>query len=373
MEKMCYALCMQIVVQNPYLSTWIFTILLIAAAIFSIRKKKDDGLLTLSVTQELKGFAILAVVFSHIGYFLVTDNHFLYPLSTIAGVGVNLFLFLSGFGLIMSSLTKNISIFEFYKKHLSKIYIPLWISLAIFFVLSFFIAHTGYSMPYILRSFAGIFTSADLFKDINSPLWFITFIVFYYLLFPIIFSKKYPWISAIILYLLTYIIIWNNPAIIQNVIYLYNVHIIAFPLGMCLAYILSRSKITAYLKKITATMNTPLYLVLICGLLFGIGYTAYFSGVGQSVFLESSISMITVFLLILLFIIKKVRIELLYLLGLYSFEIYLIHWPIMYHYDLFYQYLPPWLATISYLGLFLILGFILQKISKRTKLVSFRF
>jgi len=40
------------------------------------------------VTQELKGLAILSIVFAHIAYMLVSDSRFLYPLSVAAGVGV---------------------------------------------------------------------------------------------------------------------------------------------------------------------------------------------------------------------------------------------------------------------------------------------
>ena len=363
---------MQIAVQNAYLSTWIFTILLIIIVIFSMRKKHDDGLLTLSVTQELKGFAILTVIFCHIGYFLATDSQFLFPLSIMSGVGVDIFLFLSGFGLTMSALAKNISVFGFYKKHLSKIYIPLWIILAIFFTLSFFVSHIGYSSSYILKSFTGIFTSADIYKDINSPLWFITAIVFYYLLFPIFFSKKYPWISAIIIFLCSFAIVKSNPSILAGVMNLYQVHILAFPVGMLYAWVLSQPNISTYIKHFLANLRPPIYYFFIFLIIFVIGYLAYFSGVGKGIFWQSCISMITTLAVIKLFIMKQVRINLFYVLGLYSFEIYLLHWPILYHYDVFYHYLPAWLATISYLGLFLVLGFLLKKVSDQILTIFFK-
>lgn len=356
---------MQIVVQNPYLSTWIFIILLITAIIISIRRERNNDLLSLSTTQELKGVAILTVIFCHIGYFLATDSNFLFPLSIMAGVGVDLFLFLSGFGLTMSALNKNISVLGFYKKHLSKIYIPLWISLAVFFILSFFVAHVGYSWTYIFKSFLGIFTSADIFRDINSPLWFITLIIFYYLLFPIVFSKKYPWISAIIIFLCSFLIVQSNPAFLARVMNLYQVHILAFPVGIIYASAISNQNINACAKKVLSDLSAPIYYIFIFLIIFIIGYLATILGSVHSIYWQMILSMIAALSVIKLFIMKRLKIGLFYILGIYSFEIYLIHWPIMYHYDIFYRFMPAWLATILYLGLFIGLGFLLKKVSNK--------
>ena len=360
---MCYDFAMQIAISNPYLSTWIFTVFLLAAIIVSARKEKNENLLSLSITGELKGVAILAVIFCHIGYFLVTNNTFLFPLSIASGIGVDIFLFLSGFGLTISALSKNITVLGFYKKHLAKIYVPLWIILAVFFLMNFFVAHIGYSQVYIIKSFLGIFTSADIFHDINSPLWFITFILFYYLLFPIVFSKKYPWLSAISIFLCGFLIVKINPVFFAGVMSLYRVHILAFPVGILYASVIVNQNINAYIKKMISNFSKPLYYFFILLLAGIIGYLAFVLGSVHGIFWQMLISMIATLSVVKLFVMKRVHIGLFSLLGLYSFEIYLIHWPIMYHYDIFYRYVPAWLATILYLGLFLGLGFILKKIS----------
>ena len=64
--------------------------------------------------------------------------------------------------------------------------------------------------------------------------------------------------------------------------------------------------------------------------------------------------------IIALFIIKRVEFRLFSLFGLYSYEVYLIHWPLMYHYDVFYRYLPAWLATIAYLALFIVISWLIK-------------
>ncbi len=352
---------MNITINNVFLSNLIIMSILAIAILLSIKKKDNFDMLSISVTQELKGLAILGVIFCHIGYFLSTNHNFLFPLSIISGISVDLFLFLSGFGLTMSALKKDISIPKFYKKNLPKLYVPFWITLIILFLMSFFIAHIGYSFSYIIKSFAGIFTTADIFKDLNSPLWFFTLIVFYYLLFPLLFSKKKPWISATIIFLITFILTKFN--LINGVNELYCAHIVAFPLGIIIASILSNEKITGNIKNIISKMNWLFYFLTLLISMSVFSLLAYFSGSGQGVFVKDSISIIAMLSIIIFFIIKKFDIKIFYILGLYSYEIYLLHWPIMYHYDFIYKFVPAWLATTLYIIIFLGLGFLLKKVS----------
>src|SRR3989344_1437294 len=51
----------------------------LAVCVFLFRGKNKEGTLGRESTLALKGFAILAIIFSHIGYFLVADHSFLFP------------------------------------------------------------------------------------------------------------------------------------------------------------------------------------------------------------------------------------------------------------------------------------------------------
>lgn len=351
-------------ISNVYTSTIIFISIFLIALTLSIKKKGSFDMLSPYVSQELKGFAILGVIFSHIGYFLVSDSSFLFPLSIVAGICVDLFLFLSGYGLVTSAIKKGVSTLDFYKKNLLKLYTPFWISIIILFLLIFFVAHVGYSASYILKTLAGVFTTADIYKDINSPLWYFSFIIFYYLLYPIVFSKKYPWVSAIMILLITLGILSINFDFMSKVNNLHYLHILAFPLGMIGGYLLSKENVIENIKAKMFNMNKFSYYLLSLALIIIFYLSAYkFSGVGRGVWLEQIINIVAVLSLIVLFSIKKINFGLLSLFGLYSYEIYLVHWPIMYHYDIFYRYTTAWLATILYLILFVGLGFLLKKIS----------
>jgi len=178
---------MPISINNPLLSTSMFIAVFVFVLLLSIKRKEDPELFSRALTQELKGLAILTIIFSHVGYFLSTNHSFLFPLSVMSGVGVNLFLFLSGLGLTISAQKEQLSLGKFYKKRLLRLFTPFWIVITTFFLLDFFLLHISYGWLYIFHSLIGFFPRADLFVDINSPLWFFTPILFYYLVFPFFF------------------------------------------------------------------------------------------------------------------------------------------------------------------------------------------
>lgn len=353
---------MSVLISNPIQSTIFFSIILAITIIVSTRWRKEGGGLSIETSQELKGLAILMVVFSHIGYFLVSDTRFLFPLSVAAGVGVNLFLFLSGFGLTASSKKSTTNIWRNYVRRLSKLFVPMWLVLAALILLDYFLLGKVYSGGYMIKSALGFFTSANLYQDINSPLWYFTLILFYYLLFPLVFLRKRPWVSAIIIYLVSIFIIRSEPTILDNVLHLQKVHLIAFPLGIVFSYLFSQQKIINFFNNIFEKRKIYLRWLMISLGLFIFIYTIINSNIGEKK-LEELTSIVSVIALILVFSLKTINFKALYWVGFFSYEIYLIHWPIMYRYDFVYKYLPAWLATAIYLLIFVALSWGLQKLS----------
>lgn len=356
---------MRVYIQDPIYSTILFGCLIFLTFFFSRALKKERNIFPKSTTLELKGLAILMVIFSHIGYFLSFDNHFLFPLSIFGGVGVDIFLFLSGFGIAEKSsreITK-VSIKKFYKKRLVRLFTPLWITLLIFMLLDYFLKNISYTHVFILKSFLGIFQTADIFKDFNSPLWYFTFILLYYLIFPWVFSKKHPWIGSVLLFILVSFIPQYLQYLFPNVEYFYNLHLLAFPLGVFLNTFI-HSPIFSLVKKHMIVFvkikhfKTIILTLLISIIIFG----SYYAG-NLNTFSKVTLSSVISISIILTGLIMKNRIKPLEIFGKYSFEIYLIHWPILYRYDFLYINLPAWLATILYLPLFLFAAFILNEIS----------
>ena len=349
---------MQINITDPYLQTILFTIILSAFIIFSFRKDPNPNELNQSHTNELKGVAILMVIFSHIGYFLFTDHRFLYPLSVAGGVGVNIFLFLSGFGLTISETKSKRSVLSFYSKRLKNIFIPMWLVLVSTLILDFYILNRTYSVTTIIQNILGFFPNGDIDSAINSPLWYFSLILFYYLVFPVVFIRKKPWLSALILLIIGYFVTKIALPVSSDVLKLYKLHYLAFPLGMLFAYFKD-----IVLKQLVALNRFLIvrYLLLI-SLSILVGYTAINSGVGDTLWTEQATSLVTVASLLLIFLIKPVQSKFLILLGVYSYEIYLIQWPLMYRFDFIYKYTPAFLGTLLYLGIFIIAGFVLNMV-----------
>ena len=347
---------MQINVPDPISQTIIFSLLL-AAGILLLLKKSTAGTMTTTQTNQLKGLAILMVIFSHVGYFLSTDTRFLYPLSVAGGVGVNLFLFLSGYGLTISSIKNKLSIGSFYKKRLSRIFWPMWLVISILLLMDYFLLGINYPLISIIQSYLGFFPDAQIFKVLNSPLWYFTLILFYYLIFPLVFLKSKPLISSIIILAASFFLVNQNLPVDKDVLKLYKLHLLAFPLGMVFVSLLGW--FANFKPNYARYFKYPLIIILT----ILIGFSAINSHVGEGIIREQLSSLVTMFSLTGLVLVLPIQSRVLILLGIYSYEIYLIQWPLMQRFDLLYKNMPAAFATIAYLILYVIIGLALHKVS----------
>jgi peptidoglycan/LPS O-acetylase OafA/YrhL len=339
---------MTFAISDPVFQTSIFTTLLVAVLALTSRPKKHGIALSSDVSLELKGFSILAVIFAHIGYYLSQDQRFLFPLSIAAGIGINTFLFLSGYGLTHSMVTRPTSIFGFYAKRLSRIYLPLWILLITLLCVDAFFLHLTYPLRTVVESFFGFYPKANLYESINAPLWYLTITIFYYLLFPLVFIKKAPWVSAIIVGAIGYWVVHLHLPVDEGVLGLYQSHYVAFPLGM-LAAALS-FKFALSLQRITHKLEwPPLRGSLLFVLILIFAYTAFHSGVGKGLAIEQRTSLISMSCLLGIFVLDPFQHKFLQWIGKYSYQVYLIHWPLLYRYDPLYAHLPASVVTFAYL------------------------
>ncbi len=357
-------------------SSSLFLLVFAAALLLSLRRRRQGGALPPAVTQELKGLGILAIVFAHIAYMLVDDNRFLYPLSIAAGIGVDLFLFMSGFGLTLGMLKKPLGAAEFYRRRLVKVFIPFWLVLAALFALDALVLGRHYPPGYLLQSFLGWFPRASAWEDINSPFWYISWMLAFYALFPLLFSARWPWLTALLLAVLANAFALTDPLQLQAN-WLHRLHTHAFSLGILAAWLLARHG--ALLDARLAALRTrPAGIALTLLLLLAAGFMASHNtaadwprlaaalqagGFHDGFFIGQASSLLAMALLVAAFALKALDCRLLYLFGVYSYETYLLHWPLMARYDLFYAQLPAWLATLLYLLLFIALGWLLQKLT----------
>ncbi|MFW2606935.1 acyltransferase family protein [Aliarcobacter butzleri] len=376
---------------DTILSTNIVIAVVLIVLFLTFKKSQHTDVFPISVTNELKGLGILTVVFAHFAYMKVTNADFLFPLSIIAGVGVDLFLFMSGYGLSVGMLKRPMKTLDFYKKRVIKIFIPFWVALIIIFAADaiflkeYYMATSltttgegGSIALYIFRSMLGFFPTALGFGDVNSPFWYITWMIMFYLLFPIVFFKDKPWLTALILAVIATIIGTFNPGDLGDN-WLHRLHTLAFPMGIIAAWLLQakegqENKFVTFIKEFRLK-KVGLVRYLIIALMFVIVYyvaqnttanswptlTAIFV---KSFYVEQLMSLVIMMAFIVIFVLKKVDNKFLAIYGVYSYEVYLIHWPLIGRYDFFFDYLPSWAAVICWLVAFILVSMLLNKIVK---------
>ena len=357
------------------LSTFVVIAFAILVLFTTLKQSTHSDVFPVSVTNELKGLGILTVVFAHFAYMKVTNADFLFPLSIIAGVGVDLFLFMSGFGLTVGMLKRPMKAVDFYKKRVIKIFIPFWIALIIMFIADAVFMDKTYSVGYIIKSMLGFFPTADGFGDVNSPFWYITWMIMFYLLYPLVFFKDKPWLSAIILAVIATIIgTFNIFDLGSN--WLHRLHTVAFSMGIILAWLLQvkdgeKNRFIEYIKDFRDNSKDMKYIVI--AIMFVIVfYVSQRTGagswpsltaiLGQGFFVEQLMSIVIMLAFTVIFILKKVDSKFLTMYGVYSYEVYLIHWPLMAKYDIFFVYLPAWAAVIAWLVAFILVSMLLQRL-----------
>ena len=357
------------------LSTFVVIAFAILVLFTTLKQSTHSDVFPVSVTNELKGLGILTVVFAHFAYMKVTNADFLFPLSIIAGVGVDLFLFMSGFGLTVGMLKRPMKTVDFYKKRVIKIFIPFWIALIIMFIADAVFMDKTYSVGYIIKSMLGFFPTADGFGDVNSPFWYITWMIMFYLLYPLVFFKDKPWLSAIILAVIATIIgTFNIFDLGSN--WLHRLHTVAFSMGIILAWLLQvkegeKNRFIEYIKDFRDNSKDMKYIVI--AIMFVIvfyvsqrtgagSWPALTAILGQGFFVEQLMSIVIMLAFTVIFILKKVDSKFLTMYGVYSYEVYLIHWPLMAKYDIFFVYLPAWAAVIAWLVAFILVSMLLQRL-----------
>lgn len=338
----------------------LFFVIFSITILITLQRKPSlkEGGITRSDSTSLKGIAFLMVLFSHIGYFLFPNSNFLFPLSIFAGVGGNLFLFLSGYGLAKSSQDTNP--ISFYKHRFSKLYVPLVIT-TIFVVILDLASGSPTSFMHILPGLTAIVPHANIYTDFNSPLWFLTLLFVFYIIFPFIFNREKPFRSSLFLFLFAAIVpgyIIKFLPFSDGVVYLWATHAYAFPLGVACALIPEH-----VLLRLKLAQTMWLRVVLWCVALFAFIYMSFHAAINTPY--EQSVCLITMFLFLYLFLSFPMRSTFILLLGTYSYELYLLHWPLLYRHDVLYGVFPSWLATYLYLFVFLGLGIGIAKISER--------
>jgi peptidoglycan/LPS O-acetylase OafA/YrhL len=301
---------------------------------------------TRSTSQTLKAIAIFWMVCGHFYAFYVGGTTIL---RNAAEWGVLIFLIVAGMGLTKSYDFNNCGK-KYIQRRLSKIMFGLWLTLALFYILDFFLLSTTYPWYEIALSFAGIIKKASP----NATLWFISFILYLYVVFFLISKIRVPLQYKCILLLLTS---FGTTALITRVPLLSNyfggwtVYTFAFPLSACImAYQ------NLFICKFQSFSNrfSPIF------------FTLWLTMAGLFLTLHTARTpFFVVFITILIFYLDKIKSipKFVLFLGDHSYEIYLIHFPFLCAYGFVLGRKPVILFFALYCLYIILLGVALKKVS----------
>ncbi|KQB77858.1 hypothetical protein AK964_13115 [Clostridium butyricum] len=148
--------------------------------------KDDEIILTskffnnmdVNTTTELKGFAILIIIYLHVSGLFQLPNYF------HGEFGVDIFVILSGFGLTLSYLHKNTKPIEFLKKRLFRLLPSYWIVLIFIFFMNKYVMKISIDFKDYIIHFLGIHSLFEKsFYTISPQFWYMTLILTLYILF----------------------------------------------------------------------------------------------------------------------------------------------------------------------------------------------
>jgi peptidoglycan/LPS O-acetylase OafA/YrhL len=139
--------------------------------------RREAGRERLRGIDALKGLAIILVVLYHAGGVLIWEDRL------HGEVGVDIFLLLSGF--LLSFGSSDSPWRDFLRRRFFRIFPTYWMALALFVVLGTAFLHLVFTPQDLLLHVLGLHATVRgaYFSDVNNSFWFITTIVFLYLVF----------------------------------------------------------------------------------------------------------------------------------------------------------------------------------------------
>jgi len=295
---------------NSY-GIYLFVYLLIPFVFFynsKINKDKTNCKFDKYSGNQLKGLFIIIVVLHHLSQRM--DPGLLLPFHYVGYLSVGVFFYISGFGLIKSSIAKNNYLDNFIYNKFIQIYVPLMLVNAI----TLFIISTN-SNNFSIQDIAIYIIS---FKLLDETLWFIITICIFYFLFWISFRKNtnIKALLSITFLIFLYVVFCK---LIHQPSWRY-ISSISFIVGIYHAF---------YEKHLRFLLSTHYYLILLLSVvLFTVAFFLENLGIAWNitVFLSCILFSTSV---IILFLKIQPNSRIFNFIGNISLEIYLLHIKIM--------------------------------------------
>ena len=368
---------------NPGTTAFFIYSIILAAIFLSISKApKKQEFLNFSQTEQLRGIAILLIILGHLKTNVLARNDYL---SFYFGdCGVSLFLFLSGYGLMRSHQAKNATLSHFIKRRVNRVFIPYWITTLLFLLLDYYLLSETYPLKLIILTVLGLNFNLKL-QLLDYGRWFITFILFFYLLFYL--ATRFKQIGAQMLILIAVPIAMCYLNYFFQIITPYNpprqlthlspalggwnpwhLFLLLFPAGFLAG---------AYIEKLKRVFPAPERFqwnglplaVLFLSLFLFIGRTtvthSFYGIFYTSLIINLSRICLALFVIFIFAFFSSFNIQfrILSLLGFLSYELYLLHDAFMVKYDFMLFRLPVKYSFPLFLLVISILAYALRRVA----------
>ena len=331
------------------------------------KRKSTSDFLGREQTDQLKGLAIILVVVGHLWVHVSANK----AIPVLGDYAVTLFLILSGFGLVRSTQNTSLTVGFFLSKRMKRVMIPYWVVTILILAGDYILLNRSYSPLEIGTTMAGINLTKTL-HHLDYTRWYITILVIFYFIFLVAYLKLSGIRALIILFISSVALIILR---LLNIFPLGAPHqLIAFPLGCLLATYytqmhlwLKKSK-RHYIVLLLSTICIVAFSWLIC--LFNSNPLPLLSDSLHKfspIALNNIQALIFCFWLILFF--GQIgwmgyKFSFLSFLGGLSYEIYLIHGPLLIKYNPIVKLLPSNFIVVSFLMFFVVvlwLSYLLNK------------
>ncbi|AGK95897.1 acyltransferase family protein [Clostridium pasteurianum] len=256
-------------------------------------------------TNILKGLSVVIIIIHHLSLFLVNDGIFKTIFSRMGFLAVSIFLFVSGYGLMVQFTRKKERYFKgYFKNKILRLYLIFFCANIISTLLSNIFLNNQYTIIDIIKS-SLLMNFAD-----GRVLWFVAVILYFYIIFYIAF-KLFNKNTAILLMSVSLGIWIALNIFLHHGAWYYN-SAICFPLGIIVA---------EYNEQIFKVAKKYYLLVLSANVvLFLLGMTFYIKGIDK---LQFIIPIFFVILILSLLMKVNLKSQFFYFMNGISFEFYL--------------------------------------------------
>lgn len=275
-----------------------------------IRKDNDKYVLDRDTTSVLKGYAIIMIMIHHM-VLRMSDAGILIPFRIVGYIGVTIFFFLSGYGLVCTAEGREKMYSKgFMLKRVQKIYIPAVFAQLVYMLILLFCFNESYTISGFIK---GVLT----LYPIDTSQWYIIAIFIWYFCFWFLLKLSISWNARIAILFgcsVVYIAVCLNLGLTKNWIDT------AFCFSSGVAFAVHRTKFIDLINKHLIILPVS-FLLLGITVLFSFGKE---TDTAIALRMVSTIALIVTVLMILRFV-DISRNKLVAYIGTISLECYLVH------------------------------------------------